>query len=274
VYSDLGRPPLRTAALRTALLRPGGLWTALEVRQQTESTNADVAAAARAGAPEGLVVVAEEQLGGRGRLDRRWISPVRAGLTFSVLLRPTAVPPARWGWLPLLAGTALTRAIVRRAEIEAVLKWPNDLLVGAGRRKAAGLLAEVVAQGVVVGFGLNVTTRADELPTAVRATSLAIENSACTDRDTLLRVILRELAADYELWRDAAGDPEASGLRRAYAESCASVGERVHVSLPDGRELVGEAIDIDSDGRLVVDPDAGGGPVPVAAGDVLHARLG
>jgi BirA family biotin operon repressor/biotin-[acetyl-CoA-carboxylase] ligase len=219
-------------------------------------------------------VVAEEQSGGRGRLDRRWSSPVRAGLTFSVLLRPAPVPAGRWGWLSLLAGVALTRAVRRLGEVDAVLKWPNDLLVGAERRKAAGLLAEVSGGGVVLGVGLNVTTRADELPAGVHATSLAIEKSACTDRDTLLRAILRELAADVELWRAADGDPEASGLRRVYAESCATVGERVRVELPDGTVLVGEAVDVDTEGRLVVDPDTGGGPIAVSAGDVVHARLG
>jgi BirA family biotin operon repressor/biotin-[acetyl-CoA-carboxylase] ligase len=276
VYSDLSRPPLSEVALGRALIQPDGLWTRLEVRQRTASTNADAAAAARAGAAEGLVVVAEEQTAGRGRLDRGWVSPPRAGLTFSVLLRPAGVPAQRWAWLPLLAGVALTRTVRRLGEIEAVLKWPNDLLLGAGRGKAAGLLAEVVGNGepgVVLGIGLNVSTRADELPPDIAATSLALEEAACTDRDTLLRAVLREIAGDYGLWRGAAGDPHASGLRRVYIESCGTLGQRVRVSLPGGGDLAGEAIDVDADGRLVVDPDTGGGPVAVAAGDVVHTRL-
>jgi BirA family biotin operon repressor/biotin-[acetyl-CoA-carboxylase] ligase len=271
VYTDLERPPLREAPLRRALVRPGGLWTALDVRERTGSTNADVAAAARSGAAEGLVVVAELQDAGRGRLDRGWVSPPRAGLTFSVLLRPSGVPVQRRGWLPLLAGVALTRAMTRVAEVEAAVKWPNDLLVGPGLRKAAGVLAEVAGDALVLGIGLNVTTHADELPRA-DATSLAIEGAACTDRDTLLRAVLRELAGDYQLWRDTGGDPEASGLRRVYRESCATLGRRVRVQLPGRPELLGEAVDVDADGRLVVDPDGGGQPVPVAAGDVVHAR--
>ncbi len=272
MYSDLDRPPLHVAPLRRALIRPGGLWTALEIRQRTGSTNADVAAAARDGAAEGLVVVAEEQDSGRGRLDRGWVSPPRAGLTFSVLLRPDGVPMQRWGWLPLLAGVALARAVGRLGEIESVLKWPNDLLLGPARRKAAGLLAEVVSgDALVLGIGLNVTTTAAELPRA-DATSLAIEAAACTDRDTLLRAILRDLAGDYQSWRDAAGDPEVSGLRRAYVESCDTLGRRIRVELPGREALVGEAVDVDTDGRLVVDPDGGGQPMPVAAGDVVHAR--
>jgi BirA family transcriptional regulator, biotin operon repressor / biotin---[acetyl-CoA-carboxylase] ligase len=272
VYSDLDRPPLRVESLRGALIRPGSFWTALDVVERTGSTNADVVSSAKAGAAEGLVRVAELQDTGRGRLDRGWVSPRSAGLTFSVLLRPGPVPVQRWGWLPLLAGVALTRAVTRLGEVEAGLKWPNDLLLGPERKKAAGLLAEVANGGaLVLGIGLNVTTRADELPRP-DATSLRLERAACTDRDPLLRAILRELADDYMVWRDHDGDPEASGLRHAYTESCDTLGRRVRVELPGSKALVGEAVDVDTDGRLVVDPDSGGEPVPVAAGDVVHAR--
>ncbi|MBO0868978.1 MAG: biotin--[acetyl-CoA-carboxylase] ligase, partial [Micromonosporaceae bacterium] len=198
-YSRLDRPPLNVAALRRALIEPGGLWSALEMRDQTVSTNADVIEAARLGAAEGLVVVAERQTGGRGRLGRPWLSPARAGLAVSALLRPP-VPPSRYGWLPLLAGVALATVVRRLGELDAVLKWPNDLLVaGAGGtgRKVAGILCEAAPDGsVVVGIGLNVTLAEEELPTP-GATSLALAGSACTDRDPLLRALLRELAGGY-----------------------------------------------------------------------------
>src|SRR4051812_48103402 len=167
-YADLERPPLSTRSLERALVVPDGLWRRIEVREQTGSTNADVAAAARTGVPEGLVVVAEQQLDGRGRRDRTWLSPPRAGLTLSVLLRPgPSVPQRHWGWLSLLAGVALRETVERRAELPAKLKWPNDLLLAAddsGEAKAAGILAEMVDDAVVVGIGLNVTMRAHELP--------------------------------------------------------------------------------------------------------------
>jgi BirA family biotin operon repressor/biotin-[acetyl-CoA-carboxylase] ligase len=273
VYSDLGRPPLQPTPLRRALIRPGSLWRDLTVVDATGSTNADLAAAARAGAPEGSVLVAEAQAAGRGREGRAWVSPPRAGLTFSVLLRPSAVPPARWGWLPLLAGVALTRAVGRLGEVDAWLKWPNDLLLGPHRRKAAGLLAEVADGAVVVGIGLNVTTVADELPRE-DATSLRLEDSACTDRGPLLSAVLRELGDDYVKWRDAGGDPEASGLRRVYVESCDTIGRDVRVQLPGGAVLAGEAVDVDADGRLLVRPAGGGESVAVAAGDVVHVLPG
>src|SRR5688572_10187240 len=124
MYEDLARPPLRAPALR-----PGTPpWREVRVLRETGSTNEDCAAAARAGEPEGLVVVAESQTGGRGRLGRTWVSPPRAGLTFSMLFRP-AVPPARLPWLPLLVGTSVAREVARMAEVDVRLKWPNDLLV-------------------------------------------------------------------------------------------------------------------------------------------------
>src|SRR3984885_3464062 len=123
-------PALDAAALRRAVLRPGGLWRALDVTPSTGSTNADLLARARDGAPEGEVLAAEEQTAGRGRMGRSWQSPPRAALTFSLLLRPAPVPPARRGWLPLLAGTAVAGAVRTVAAVDARLKWPNDGLGG------------------------------------------------------------------------------------------------------------------------------------------------
>ncbi|GAA4207617.1 biotin--[acetyl-CoA-carboxylase] ligase [Actinocatenispora rupis] len=287
-YTDLGRPPLSAERLATALVRPGGLWTELRVVAATGSTNTDVAAAAGAGVREGLVLVAERQDAGKGRLGRVWTSPARAGLHVSVLLRPgraddaghPPVPAARYGWLPLLAGVALAGTVRRLAVVEAALKWPNDLLVGpVGERpagKCAGILAEAVPDpdgsgpAVVLGIGLNVSLRADELPRA-DATSLALAGATLTDRDPLLRGLLRDLASWYERFRAAAGDPVGSGLLARYREECATLGQQVRVELPDDTTLTGTASDVDADGRLVVTP-AGGTPVTLAAGDVTHVR--
>jgi BirA family biotin operon repressor/biotin-[acetyl-CoA-carboxylase] ligase len=267
-YTNLNRPPLSALALRRALVVPDALWTNLVVRKETGSTNADVVAAARAGAAEGLVVVAERQTAGRGRLDRTWESPPRAGLAVSALLRPKDITANRYGWLPLLAGVALVETVRRLAEVDAVLKWPNDLLIDG--RKCAGLLAESVGDGVVLGIGLNVTLRESELPRP-DATSLLLAGAACTDRDPLLRALLRTLADWYIRWRDAAGDPETSGLREAYREHSGTIGHQVRIALPDGSYLTGGASDVDAAGRLVVtDPD--GVLTAVAAGDVVHVR--
>jgi BirA family biotin operon repressor/biotin-[acetyl-CoA-carboxylase] ligase len=269
-YTRLDRPPLSAAALRRALVRPGELWTAVEVRERTGSTNADVAAAARAGTPEGLVLVAEQQTAGRGRLDRRWESPPRAGLAFSVLLRP-AVPASRLGWLPLLAGVALVETVRRQVEVEAVLKWPNDLLID--ERKCAGILAEAVPDptpAVVLGIGLNVSMSEAELPRP-DATSLLLAGAAHTDRDPLLRAVLRGLAEWYRRWQQADGDPDACGLRDGYRLHCATLGRQVAVTLPGGGTLAGTGSDVDGDGRLLV-AQLDGALTAVAAGDIVHVR--
>jgi BirA family biotin operon repressor/biotin-[acetyl-CoA-carboxylase] ligase len=271
-YTDLARPPLPARALQRALLVPGGLWRHLDLKTETASTNADVAEAARRGEPEGLIVVAEQQVAGRGRRDRQWVSPPRAGLTLSVLLRPgDAVPNRRWGWLPLLGGVALLEAVQRIAEVDAALKWPNDLLVQDA--KCAGILAEVIGDAVVLGIGLNVTTRIDELPVTggLPATSLQIAGAKSTDRDPLLRTLLRGLARWYEGWRETGGDAELCGLLGAYRRGCSTIGRDVRVHLPAGDDLVGEAITVDADGQLVI-RTADNGEKRISAGDVLHVR--
>lgn len=217
-WSDLDRPPLNVPALRRGLLRPGGLWTSLDVVNVTGSTNTDLAARA-AELTEGTVLVAEEQTAGRGRLDRTWTAPARSGLFFSVYLTPgDDVPVHRWGWLPLLAGVATATGLARAAGVDTALKWPNDLLVTVEgeERKTGGILAERAGDGVVIGIGLNVTLRVDELP-APTAASLALAGAVSTDRETLLRGVLRSLDHWYVEWRAAAwgrgAERSAGGVR-------------------------------------------------------------
>ncbi|MFF3844991.1 biotin--[acetyl-CoA-carboxylase] ligase [Streptomyces sp. NPDC002328] len=273
-WSDLDRPPLDAAALRRGLVREGGLWTAVEVVPRTGSTNSDLVALAAAGkAGEGTVLVAEEQTAGRGRLDRQWSAPPRSGLFFSVLLRPAHVPVSRWGWLPLLTGVAVATGLARAAGVDTALKWPNDLLVSVGgeERKAGGILAERAGEdGVVVGVGVNVTLRADELPVP-QAGSLALADAVSTDRDTLLRSVLRTLEERYTGWRDADGDPALSGLQETYAAGCATLGRTVRAELPGDRSITGEATAIDADGRLIITTPTGTRE-PVGAGDIVHLK--
>ena len=248
MYDDLARPPLQARALQRALAPDG--WR-VEVLAQVDSTNAVVAERARAGEAHGLVVVAEEQTAGRGRLERSWSSPPRAGLTFSVLLRPK-IPPAEFGWLSLLTALAVARAVRDHGGVPAVLKWPNDVLVEG--RKLCGILAEVAAPGaVVVGVGINVSTRPDEFPAP--GTSLLQEGADTTDRAVVLRAVLRELTA-------VLADPDA---RSGYRALCSSIGALVRLELPAG-SVIGKADDVDAAGRIVVDG------TPYSAGDVVHLR--
>ena len=256
------RPALDVTVLRSAL---GPRWARIDVVDSTDSTNADLLA--DASAPDRSVLVAEHQLAGRGRFDRTWTSPPRAGLTFSALLRPS-VPMPVWGWLPLLAGVALHEAVAERAGVETGLKWPNDLLAADGR-KLAGILAQTAGPVVVIGIGLNVSTSADELPVDT-ATSLVLAGAASLDRATLLVEILRRLDARYAQWTDCGGDAAACGLAEAYRAAGITVGRSVQVRLAGDVMVEGAAVDLDELGRLVVRTPSG--DQAVGAGDVEHVR--
>jgi len=282
-----GRKPLDAASLARAVVRPGGLWQAVEVADRTGSTNADLLARALAGAPEGVVLAAEEQSAGRGRMGRTWVAPPRAALTFSLLVRPSAVPPARRGWLPLLAGVAVASAVIAVTGVQTRLKWPNDVL--AGPAKLGGILAEATGNAVVVGVGLNVSAEPGELPppgpSALAATSLRIAGSAASQivgsaapaapaapaRESVLIAILAGFEGWYLAWCQAGGDPERCGLRAEYTRLSGTIGRRIRAELPGGQVLSGLAAGVDPDGRLLVRVSSGT-VVPVAAGDVVHLR--
>ena len=267
-WSDLDRPPLDAVALRAALTRESTLWRDIEVVAEVGSTNAVLLTRAGDGEAEGLVLVAEHQAAGRGRLDRTWSSPPRAGLTVSLLLRPD-VPAARRGWLPLLTGVALAESVSEITGARASLKWPNDLLAADGR-KLAGILAEAAGAAVVVGIGLNVTTLPDELPET--GTSLAVVAGRTVDRGPVLLAFLRAFEQRYRRWTDVLGDPVSSGVARDYLAWCSTVGQPVAVTLPDGSAIEGVADAVDWDGRLVV--RTAEGTVELASGDVHHVRRG
>ena len=254
--------PLDADLLRAALPPwPGELIVVAE----TGSTNADVRAAAMAGtAGPGYVVVAERQTAGRGRLDRTWEAAPGEGLTFSCLMRPELVPAEHWGWLPLLAGVAMTDAIHGLR-----LKWPNDVLDADGG-KVAGILVERIdapsGPMAVVGIGLNVTG-APDIP---GASSLARAGADDVNRVSVLAAVLTSLADRFLAWHAAAGDAVVCGLDAAYRAACATLGSQVEVTLPSGDKLAGRAEDIAADGSLVVVTATG--TERVAAGDVTHVR--
>jgi BirA family biotin operon repressor/biotin-[acetyl-CoA-carboxylase] ligase len=269
-FGDLDRPPLSVDVLRRALVEPGSRWTDVDVLDETASTNA--VAATRAGDPDadGVIVVAEHQTAGRGRLDRAWEAPPRASITMSALVRPHDVSAAQWPWLPLLAGLAVAAAARRTAGVAASLKWPNDIVVDD--RKLAGILVERIdtldaSPAAVIGIGLNVSQRQSELPTAA-ATSLALEGADTLDRAVLIKAILRSLGGLLSRWESAAGD--VGGLHEAYVEASATLGRHLTVSLPGGEVVRGQAVAIDDAGRLVVRTDDG--ERSLGAGDVLHLR--
>jgi len=274
------RQPLDQARLAQELPSLNGPWTAIGVVRQTGSTNADLLDLASRGLEPGAILVAEEQTAGRGRLGRSWVNPPGAALTFSVLLRPQAIPPARRGWLPLLAGIATATAVRQLTGLDARLKWPNDVLIGD--RKLAGILTESTGtepptdpgsagDAVVIGIGINVSNTAEELPQGpggLAATSLLIEGIP-VERDVLLVEVLRALGQWLKTY-SRSPDPEEAGLLSQYQRMSATIGQAVRVELPGGSTLSGTATAIDAQGQLLVEAD--GGIYPIAAGDVIHVR--
>jgi BirA family transcriptional regulator, biotin operon repressor / biotin---[acetyl-CoA-carboxylase] ligase len=261
-------PRLDVALLRRELVE-AGLWRELRVVPVTGSTNADVAVLAKSGELPGLVLIAEHQAAGRGRLDRVWTAPPRSGLSFSVLLRPAGLPVAAWRLLPLLVGVSVATAVRSATGIEVGLKWPNDLLIG--ERKLGGILAERVeapdGAAVVVGVGLNVGLRESELPVPT-ATSLVLAGAGEVDRTAILGAILRVLADEYARWQAAAG--HGVRLLGLYRELCVTLGRDVRVELAGGQTIEGRAVDVEPDGSLIV--ESAQNRRSISAGDVVHVR--
>ncbi|RLK47774.1 biotin--[acetyl-CoA-carboxylase] ligase [Microbacterium telephonicum] len=248
----------------------------LHLIDSVESTNAKLLRDVQddpAGHPHLAALVTTDQTAGRGRLDRTWVTPPGSALAVSVVLLVEAVADADRGWIPLVAGAAMAKAVGAQLD-DVSLKWPNDVLVGGGptatnpaAKKICGILAEVVPghpHAVVVGAGVNTAMTADQLPVAT-ATSFAVLGREA-DADRLLAdylTALRDLVAEL-----AVGGGEA--VRGDVEAVCGTIGSAVTVSLPDGTTRAGTAVRLDPAGRLVIARE--GVESVVSAGDIVHAR--
>lgn len=247
--------------------------------------------------PHGAVIVTDDQTAGRGRLGRTWFAPSGKTLAISLLLRPgTAgsgeLPVDAYGWIPLIAGAAMTEAVRREAEaapayapdeesdgaeddgtgrLEVELKWPNDVLISG--YKVCGILSELLpdGSGVIVGAGLNLTLDEHDLPT-LTSTSLLLATGRRPDADGVLADYLGGFLALFDAYVDAGGDAVVSGVAERVAALCGTIGEEVRVELPSGGMLVGTAETLDPDGRLLVRDRESERLQAVAAGDVTHLR--
>ncbi|HEX3223111.1 MAG TPA: biotin--[acetyl-CoA-carboxylase] ligase [Nocardioides sp.] len=249
--SRSARSPLDEAALQAVA---GPQWT---VRLHAEAGSTNALAAAE---PVGdLVVVADHQLAGRGRLDREWVTPPGAALTFSAVLDP-GVALEWWPMVPLVTGYAVARALGGFAAV----KWPNDVLVDG--QKVCGILVERVAATpplAVIGIGINVDQTADELPVP-SATSLTLAGRP-VDRTTLFGDVLGSLRAAL---RHFAAHPDL--FMNQYRDRSATLGQDVRVDLPGDRTVEGRVVDFDDHGRLLLRAD--GETLALSAGDVVHLR--
>jgi BirA family biotin operon repressor/biotin-[acetyl-CoA-carboxylase] ligase len=245
------RSPLDEAALQAVA---GPRWT---VRLHAEAGSTNVLAAAEPVAD--LVVVADHQQAGRGRLDREWVTPPGAALTFSVVLDP-GVDLEWWPVVPLVTGYAVARAVGGFATV----KWPNDVLIDG--QKVGGILVERVAGRpplAVIGIGINVDQAAGELPVPT-ATSLTLAGHQ-VDRTALFGDVLGSLRAALGHF---AGHPDL--FMNQYRDRSATLGQDVRVDLPGDRNVEGRVVDVDDHGRLLL--QAGSETLTLSAGDVVHLR--
>ncbi|RXZ72086.1 biotin--[acetyl-CoA-carboxylase] ligase [Agromyces albus] len=285
-----------------------------EFLAEAGSTNDEMRTAAigpdAAAWPTGAVIVTDNQTRGRGRLGRTWLAPTGKTLAISVLLRPelpggAPFPADGYGWIPLIAGAAMTEAVQRAVEagrsmaaagdeagagasappagadesleadgtggVVVELKWPNDVLISGF--KVCGILSELLPESgaVVVGAGLNLTLDEHDLPT-LTSTSLLLVTGTQPDADAVLADYLSGFLSLFRAFAEHGADAAASGIADRVSSLCGTIGSEVRVELPGGRELLGVAERIDRDGRLVVRDRENGEPQSVAAGDVTHLR--
>lgn len=245
----------------------GTRFTTVRIHDELPSTNTALMEEARGGAPEGLVLVADHQTAGRGRLGRTWSAKPGTALLVSVLLRP----PLPVDELPLVlmaTGLAACDGVEAAAGFRPRLKWPNDLVVED--RKLAGMLSEAAGGGqpaVVVGIGINVSAGAYPEELSAEATSCEEVASRPVDRSELLVAFLTGLEARYS----AVLGRKRSSTLEAYRADSATLGRRVRVDLMSGDPLEGRATRLAGDGRLIVTDDAGAEHA-VHVGDVRHLR--
>ena len=248
----------------------------VQVVVTTDSTNADVVRHASASPddwPHLSLLLTTDQRAGRGRLDRSWTTPPGTALAVSVLVRADGVPPASRGWVPLIAGAALTRAVAAQVlgtGHSATLKWPNDVLLDGG--KLCGILSEVVPghpDAIVVGAGINTRMPKADLPVETATSFEAV--GLVADEDRLIADYLTALGEQLTALTAAGGDPAAAGVLAEVEALCSTLGSDVAVSLPNGEVLRGRAQRIDLEGRLVVEQESEFESA-VSAGDVVHVR--
>lgn len=236
-----------------------------------EATSTNSLLLAKPSAAHFSVLATDNQLAGRGRAGRIWQAPAGASLAISILLKPqlSSANLNQLGWLPLLAGLAMSRVVKAKIRSATGVKWPNDVLVG--ERKISGILSELSQdlQSVVVGAGLNVNLSEADLPVPT-ATSIAIEGGSQRDLDDLILNYLENFSELYLQFEASGFDANRSGLRQAVIDNCVTLGREVRAILPAEVEVLGRAVTIDDTGRLII--DVAGKPFAVAAGDIVHMR--
>lgn len=263
-YCLMEAPELLSAEIVSEGLATKVLGKSIYYYEKVDSTNTIARKLAEEGAPDGTVVLAEEQTGGRGRLARTWYSPFGQGVWFSLVLRPSFVPMEA-AKMTLLAAVSLTKAFRKLGLIDCGIKWPNDILVKG--RKLVGILTELNASMeqihyIIMGIGINTGLSRKDLPKDLKktVTSFAMENSTLS-RKEILQEVLYQLEAYYELAQQAGF----GAILQEWKLLSVTLGQTVEVTMPD-KVFTGKAVDLDDNGNLLVDTDTG--REVVMAGDV------
>jgi len=270
-YRLIRSPDLLTPSEVRPLLRTKWMGRTIHHFHIIDSTNSKAYELALNGAEEGEVVIAESQKKGRGRLERRWFSPLFSNLYLSIILRPK-IPPYQASLITLMAAVAAAEAIYKFSRLEPLIKWPNDILLRG--RKVAGLLNEIHSEMdrihfVILGIGVNLNMDRKMFSKEIRevATSLKIEMGQTISRKAFLQSLFQELEDWYEIFLKEGATP----VLKAWRERAQIKGRPVKVT-SFGETLVGVAIDVDSDGALILETEQGERK-RVVAGDVEYSRL-
>jgi BirA family biotin operon repressor/biotin-[acetyl-CoA-carboxylase] ligase len=270
-YRLIRSPDLLTPSEVRPLLRTKWMGRTIHHFHIIDSTNSKAYELALNGAEEGEVVIAESQKKGRGRLGRQWFSPFFSNLYLSIILRPK-IPPYQASLITLMAAVAAAEAIYKFSRLEPLIKWPNDILLRG--RKVAGLLNEIHSEMdrihfVILGVGVNLNMDRKMFSKEIRevATSLKIEMGQTISRKAFLQSLLQELEEWYEIFLKEGATP----VLKAWRERAQIKGRPVKVT-SFGETLVGVAIDVDSDGALILETEQGERK-RVVAGDVEYSRL-
>jgi len=269
-YRLIRSPDLLTPSEIKPLLKTKRLGKVIHYFRSIGSTNAEAYRLALRGASEGEVVIAESQEKGRGRLGRNWFSPPLLNLYLSVILRPP-IPPHQASLMTLMAAVATAQGIEEFSGLHPVIKWPNDILVK--NRKVAGLLNEIHSETdrihfLILGIGVNLNMDGRMFSKEIRdvATSLKMEMGKAISRKDFVRRLLEILEKWYEVFLKEGG----KAILEAWKERAQIRGKQVKVS-SFGETLVGRAIDVDSEGRLILETETGE-QRRVVAGDVEYLK--
>jgi len=251
----------------------------LFVFQELPSTNRFAVELAKNPIPQGIVVLADSQTAGQGRLQRSWFSPPNANIYGSIVFSFNTQKLQAIGWIPLMAGSAIAEALEDNTTVSIKLKWPNDILID--ERKVGGILCESFKKSstetcIVIGFGINVNLTELAFPKDIEliATSLQIHTQRVLDRHPLITSIIQSLEQGWHAL--ISKGPQACRIK--YSARCSTLGQQIQVQFPDGSNMEGVAQSIGEHGQLQIVPcssdttEQSARIVEVHAGDIRHIR--